>query len=334
MGTCLVSNPPYNMRWRHPALASFMPEYQGWTMPPEKNANYAFLLVALSMIDDKAALLLPNSVLNPSDASEKRILQELVHSNVISAVITLPGDMFESTSIGTCILLLDKNRKTRRITLIDLREHAVQETRKQNGQFGGSSHTGRTYEKTVNVIEDTVMLLALNAIQNLTDETGFSVCVSPETVEENDCILSPSRYIDQGYKQPEHRPYKDIAADYNRIIRYKNMIKITINKTAAKRLGFDCMDHTKPDLNESFALVGEKAEKENFIRFSASDGIEIRCSTKDEIPSLIKSFLYHWKDLVIHLNNEENRLLAEFRDALLPDLMSGKIEVKEYKEDK
>ena len=94
------------------------------------------------------------------------------------------------------------------------------------------------------------------------------------------------------------------------------------------------MDHTKPDLNESFALVGEKAEKENFIRFSASDGIEIRCSTKDEIPSLIKSFLYHWKDLVIHLNNEENRLLAEFRDALLPDLMSGKIEVKEYKEDK
>jgi hypothetical protein len=27
----------------------------------------------------------------------------------------------------------------------------------------------------------------------------------------------------------------------------------------------------------------------------------------------------------MHYNEEENRLLAEFRDALLPDLMSGKI---------
>ena len=33
--------------------------------------------------------------------------------------------------------------------------------------------------------------------------------------------------------------------------------------------------------------------------------------------------------MIIYLNNEENRLLAEFRDALLPELMSGKIEVKD-----
>ena len=33
--------------------------------------------------------------------------------------------------------------------------------------------------------------------------------------------------------------------------------------------------------------------------------------------------------MIMYLNNEENRYLAEFRDALLPDLMSGKIEVAE-----
>ena len=31
--------------------------------------------------------------------------------------------------------------------------------------------------------------------------------------------------------------------------------------------------------------------------------------------------------MIMYLNNEENRALAEFRDALLHDLMSGKIEV-------
>ena len=31
----------------------------------------------------------------------------------------------------------------------------------------------------------------------------------------------------------------------------------------------------------------------------------------------------------MYLNDEENRYLAEFRDALLPELMSGKIDVHE-----
>jgi hypothetical protein len=36
-----------------------------------------------------------------------------------------------------------------------------------------------------------------------------------------------------------------------------------------------------------------------------------------------------WKQHIMYLNNEENKVLAEFRDALLPDLMSGKIEPQE-----
>ena len=33
--------------------------------------------------------------------------------------------------------------------------------------------------------------------------------------------------------------------------------------------------------------------------------------------------------MIMYLNNEENRYLAEFRDALLPELMSGRIEVND-----
>ena len=41
-----------------------------------------------------------------------------------------------------------------------------------------------------------------------------------------------------------------------------------------------------------------------------------------------------WKQHIMYLNNEENRYLIELRDALLPDLMSGKIdlEIEEEKE--
>ncbi len=37
-----------------------------------------------------------------------------------------------------------------------------------------------------------------------------------------------------------------------------------------------------------------------------------------------------WKQHIYYLNFEENRYLAELRDALLPELMSGKIDVKQY----
>ena len=36
-----------------------------------------------------------------------------------------------------------------------------------------------------------------------------------------------------------------------------------------------------------------------------------------------------WKAHVMFLNNEENRVLAELRDALLPKLMNGEINIGE-----
>ena len=35
-----------------------------------------------------------------------------------------------------------------------------------------------------------------------------------------------------------------------------------------------------------------------------------------------------WKSMIYFLNLEENRYLNELRDVLLPDLMSGKIDVE------
>jgi hypothetical protein len=120
----------------------------------------------------------------------------------------------------------------------------------------------------------------------------------------------------------------EIANDYNRIIREKNAIQIRMNKTAARRLGYDCMNREEVDISEAFSCVGQTAEKEKNITFSADDGIQIKVSTKDGVHPLVLDFLSHWKQMIMYLNSEENRYLAEFRDALLPELMSGKIEIK------
>ena len=327
MGISLISNPPYNLRWKVPDLVGFLPQYAGYEVPPESNANMAFILTALHWSDDRAVLLLPNGVLSSGQKQELAIRKQLIHENLLLAVIALPSNMFESTSIPTCLLVFDKHKDTRRICLIDLKDHCAEEVRDQRGQFGGNSHEGRTYHKTVNVIPPEVMQECVELINSKQDKEGFCKWVQPEDIGANDWNITPGRYFELKIEET-HRAFEDIANDYNRIVSEKNAIQIRMNKTAAKRLGYDCMDVEKPDVSKPFELVGQKAVKEKYISFGADDGITIKISTKEGIHPLIIEFLNHWKQMIMYLNTEENRYLAEFRDALLPELMSGKIKIE------
>lgn len=53
----------------------------------------------------------------------------------------------------------------------------------------------------------------------------------------------------------------------------------------------------------------------------------LKSNDKEILSPLFASFIKMWKQNVELLNNFENRYLAELRDAMLPDLMSGKLDV-------
>ena len=221
MGRCLVSNPPYNLKWSPPPFAQIQPRFSGYALPPNANANYAFVLTSLDWIDDRAALLLPNGIQSTSQKQEAEIRRQLVIDNLIEAVIALPDGMFESTSIPTCVLLLNKHKCTQKTVMVDMRKEYAEEQRDQRGQYGGASHEGRVYHKTVKVLTDAGMEKALRAIREQQDIPGFSRAVLLEQLQAQDYILTPGRYIEAEPIKARHRSYEDIAADYNRIIRAK-----------------------------------------------------------------------------------------------------------------
>ena len=330
MGKSLVSNPPYNMKWDIPPFAQIQPRFYYGT-PPASNANFAFILTALNWIDDKAALLLPVGALSTDKADEKAIRNALIEANLIDAVIHLPDKMFESTSIETCIILFDKHKKTQSIECVDMRQTYEERQRDQRGQFGGASHENRTYHKTIKVISDEQISKAVKAVRERINEPGFSRSVSIEQVRQNEGLLAPSRYIESQEQITEHRTFADITADYNKIVRSKNAVKLTVNECLAKSLGlYDTfqMMQNQPDVSDSFSIVGSKAEKERYITLS-KNAAEFKIENRDNerVPEMILLFLNMWKQHIMYLNNEQNKVLAEFRDALLPDLMSGKIQV-------
>lgn len=330
-----ISNPPYNMKWNLPPFAQIQPRFNNCELPPESNANYAFVLTALSLVESKAAFILPWNVLTTHNKQEKEIRRYLIKNNLIEAVITCPDKMFESTSISTCIIVFNKQKTTTHISFVDMRQTYDIQQREQNGQFGGASHENRTYKKDVKVFTDEQMQKAIDSIANQLAIPEFAKSVSIKTIEENDYNLIPSRYIDFQERGFEHREYADIVADINRITAEKNACKLTINENLAKSLGFDIelyrKNQSESGLNELLKQLGaEPMLKQNYFTASKKKNeIKFENASPNMLSSILVMVLNSWKQHIYYLNNEENRYLAELRDALIPDLMSGKINLEQ-----
>lgn len=329
----LISNPPYNMGWKVPPFAQIQPRFADcYIIPPESNANYAFVLTGLEK-HDRCVFLLPASVLSSQVKAEKAIRKWLIEKNMIEAVVLCPDNMFVSTGIGTCILVLDKNKKTATTEMVDLRERYKEEVREQNGQYGSASHTNRTYKKSFKVITEETMEQTIEAIQKRKNVPGFCKAVTIESMKEDRYTLIASHYIDMEEIQEKHRDYADIVNDINKIIREKNACKLTLNGSLAKGIGFDVdlLKHDEQDtgLNELLIKLGaKKLERQDYFTVSKKKNeIKFENNSKEQLSSILVMILHNWKQHIYYLNQEENRYLAELRDALLPELMSGKIEI-------
>ena len=328
-----ISNPPYNMKWEPTKEIQQEERFNKCAIPPNGNANYAFILTALDKAD-KATLILPCCVLTTNTKQEQEIRKYLVEKNTIESIITCPDNMFESTSIPVCLITLNKSKNNSNIEMIDMRDKFEVEIREQNGQFGDSSHTKRTYKKEVKVITDKQMKEAINCIKENKNIPGFCYAASIEELRANDYILQPGRYIGVKSKDIEGRSYDDIIADINRVIRDKNVVKITMNESLAKQLKYaDLLDilensnKTVESMNANFKyFTDKKILKNEYLTLSKNKNeVKIENKDKEKLSEMILIFLTMWKQHIMYLNNEENRYLVELRDKLLPDLMNGKI---------
>lgn len=80
-------------------------------VPPKRSADMAFIMHGLASLNDKgkAVMVVTNGVLFRAGA-EQSIRQKMIAADVIEAVIALPSNFFESTSIPTNLLILNKEK--------------------------------------------------------------------------------------------------------------------------------------------------------------------------------------------------------------------------------
>lgn len=333
----VISNPPFNMKWKHEGFIGLDDRFIKAGVPPESNANYAFILTALDKADE-AILILPLGVIFTEQKDEKHIRKYLVDQNLIEAVITCPDNMFEKTTIPTCILYLKKNKKTTTVQMVDLKLEFEEEEREQRGQYGGKAHTNRVYKKTVKILNDEVIEEATDSIKKRISKKGFSKAVSIETIKENDYMLSPNRYIDQEFEN-RYRNIKNIVDDLNKVIAERNKCKLTINETLAKRLKLDPEIYREDiDFTEANKMLEEheceKIIKSDYISFTKNKNqFEFKNNNSETISSILMMILSTWKQHLYFLNEKENIYLAELRDALIPKLIGGEWIIEEQEND-
>lgn len=321
-----ISNPPFNLK-KQPYKKEIDESDTGVL-----SANYAFVVSGIMRSKKLSAFILPQSVLG--DDHDIAIRKFLCEKGWLKSVIIMPERMFESTTIATCILFFDKSKGDTNVMLVDASQIKTVETFYQRGE---ASNYNRLYEKKLNVLTD----VQIKAICSLTEieQDLYSQKVTLEEVRKKGYDLNKGKYQIPFKKNILHRDFNAILSDINRIIRLRNVIKITVNKKWAEELGLTDLENlmkktnecTK-QINESLLLfknyeVKEKMLEANYFRISDCKVFVIENTDKEMLSFMMPFFFNSYKLHLSFLNTEENRLLAELRDAMLPHLMNGDLEI-------
>ncbi len=220
----VVANPPYSIKdWE---FEQFKNDKYGRTqeyeLPPEKNADYAFVLHILKSLNanGRAGIVLPHGVLFRS-GSEGRIREQIIKNDLLEAVIGLPSKLFYGTGIPAAILIFNRNKaenKKGKVLLVDAERDFLE---------GKNQNTLR--KQDIDKI--------IRAYDQYQDVEKYAKVVDIKELEENEYNLNVRRYID-GNEEQEQIDVKQVWNDLQTLEKEREVV----NKKVAgfiKELGYE-----------------------------------------------------------------------------------------------
>lgn len=187
----VVANPPFSLRWDSTEAMGDDVRFKNYGLAPKSAADFAFLLHGFHYLKDEGvmAIILPHGVLFRGGA-EERIRTKLLKDGNIDTVIGLPANLFYSTGIPVCIVVLKKCKKPDDVLFINAADHFVKEKRQNqlgDGRNGTPDHIGKI----------------ISTYQFRTEEDRYSKRVSMERIADEGYNLNISRYISTAVPEEE-----------------------------------------------------------------------------------------------------------------------------------
>jgi type I restriction enzyme M protein len=181
----IVANPPFSYRWEPTEAMGDDVRFKNHGLAPKSAADFAFLLHGFHFLKDQGvmAIILPHGVLFRGGA-EERIRTKLLKDGHIDTVIGLPSNLFYSTGIPVCILVLKKCKKPDDVLFINAAEHFVKGKRQ-------------------NQLTDAHIAKIIETYQFRKEAPRYSRRVEMAEIEKNDFNLNISRYISTAVGEAE-----------------------------------------------------------------------------------------------------------------------------------
>ena len=171
----VVANPPFSYRWNPNETLGEDMRFKNYGLAPKSAADFAFLLHGFQYLKDDGvmAIILPHGVLFRSGA-EAKIRRKLLVDGHIDTVIGLPANLFYSTGISVCILVLKKCKKPDDVLFINASEH-FEKGKRQN--YLSNEHIEKiidTYRERPEIIERYARRVKMNEIE----ANGFNLNIT------------------------------------------------------------------------------------------------------------------------------------------------------------
>lgn len=246
----IMANPPFNLKKWYDISLSQDSRWADYALPPEGNANYAWILHMLSKLKDGrgvAGFLLANGALGDTDALEIR--KKLIENDKVEAIVVLPRELFYTTDISVTMWILNKNKKgemwhdrklrnrEKEILFMDLRQWT------ENPVKGEQKKKVELKPNQVKRAAD----IYFNWQSEGTDGTNYAEpelyrSVGFEELKENDFSLVPSRYIefvDRDTTIDYHKVLTETAGTVSDLLNRQQQNDQTL-RNALKQLGYAC----------------------------------------------------------------------------------------------
>ncbi len=180
----VVANPPFSYRWEPSEVLGEDFRFKSYGLAPKSAADFAFLLHGFHFLGKEGtmAIILPHGVLFRGGA-EERIRTKLLKDGNIDTVIGLPANLFFSTGIPVCILVLKKCKKFDDVLFINASEH-YKKGKRQNSLREGEDGEPNDIRKIVETYK-----FRPEKIER------YARRVSMEEIAKNDYNLNISRYV-------------------------------------------------------------------------------------------------------------------------------------------
>lgn len=185
----VLANPPFSLKnWGLDEAKADTYNRFVYGLPPKSYGDLAFVEHMIASLNSKGRMgtVVPHGVLFRG-SSEGKIRTGLLKDDLIEAVIGLPQNIFYGTGIPAALLIINKEK---------------QEERKGKILFIDASN-GFVKDGNKNKLRDEDIEKIIETFNNFETVEKYAEVVELKTIEENDCNLNISRYVDTTEEEEE-----------------------------------------------------------------------------------------------------------------------------------